>query len=174
MRDFFIHFFATFIACQIVFVFYESIVGQFFKTKVTVKVKLIEGGKLPVFKTVGAVCADCCARIPNGIVIEHGQRETIPLGFAMELPEGYELQVRPRSGNSKNGIDIILGTGDWDFTGEYTATICNNSHKPLNISDGERICQVAVRPVPVVRMKVVKELKKTERGANGWGSTGNK
>ena len=137
-----------------------------------VKVKLIEGGIIPEFKTVGAVAMDCYARVPNGLVIEHGKRATIPLGFAMELPKGYELQIRPRSGLSKKGVDISLGTGDWDYTGEYGATVINNSGCAINIFDGERICQCAVRKVPKVKIILVDELKKTKRGSSGFGSTG--
>ena len=138
----------------------------------TVKVKLIEGGKVPEFKTDGAVAMDCYARVPNGIVVDNGTRTTIPLGFAMELPKGYELQIRPRSGLSKKGVDITLGTGDWDYIGEYGATVINNSGSPLNIFNGERICQCAVRKVPKVKVVLVDELKQTKRGSAGFGSTG--
>lgn len=139
---------------------------------VYVRVKVIEGGQLPERKTSGAVAFDCHARLENEIVIEHGERATIPLGFAMELPVGYELQIRPRSGLSKKGIDVALGTGDYDFTGEYTATVINNSHKAFTVNNGDRICQAAVREVPEVLISIVDKLKETERGSNGWGSTG--
>ena len=172
MREFLIYFISSLIAYYLVYAIYTLVIGPFFIPSVKVKVKLIPGGKLPVFKTLGAVCADAYAHLEKSVVIEHGERATIPLGFAMGLPTDYELQVRPRSGWSRDGVDVTLGTGDYDFIGEYTATICNNSHKPLTIADGDRVCQIGVRQVPRLRMKLVKVLKKTERGENGWGSTG--
>lgn len=147
---------------------------------IKVKMKVIEGGKLPEFKTKGAVCADCYARTESDIVIEPGKRQLVPLGFAAGLPEGYELIIRPRSGLSSKGIDgcidggidEIMGTGDWDYTGEYKAIVVNNSKDTFVIHNGDRVCQIAIREAPAVEFVTVDELEKTERGDGGFGHTG--
>lgn len=144
--------------------------------EVKVKIKLIDGGKMPVFKTKGAVAADCYAHISNAtdntITIAPKKRALVPLGFALGLPEGWEVQVRPRSGLTSKSTDIGLGTGDWDYTGEYKACVINNSGEPFVIHNGDRICQIAIREAPTVIFEEVDELSETERGANGFGSTG--
>ena len=137
-----------------------------------VKIKIIDGGQMPEVKTEGAVCLDARARLDKEVEVLSGQRVTIPLGFAMELPRLFEVQVRPRSGLSKKGVDVSLGTGDWDFVGEYTATIKNDTLEPLTINNGDRICQIAIRETPEIKLVQVDELKQTKRGSNGWGSTG--
>ena len=137
-----------------------------------VKVKLINGGKMPVFKTAGAVCADCYARTNVDVVIPKGKRKLIPLGFAIELPEGYELQVRPRSGGTAKGIDIGWGTGDYDYTGEYMACVINGSDDDFIVHNGDRICQIAIREALQIEFEEVSEIKETERGSAGFGSTG--
>ena len=139
---------------------------------VTVKIKLFEGGQLPTFKTKGSVCADAYARLDEDMPIYIGQRKLIPLGFAAGLPEGYELQVRPRSGLSSKGVDVTLGTGDFDYVGEYMACVENNSREDLVVHKGDRVCQIAIREVPSVTFEVVESLKETERGSKGFGSTG--
>lgn len=125
-----------------------------------IKIKIFDGGKMPEVKTEGAVCLDARARLSEPVEVLSGQRVTLPLGFAMELPRLFELQVRPRSGLSKKGIDVTLGTGDWDFTGEYTATIKNDTLEPFTINDGDRICQIAIRETPEIKLVQVDELKK--------------
>ena len=137
-----------------------------------VKIKLIEGGKVPAFKTDGAVAADCYARLEGVYVIPPKSRALIPLGFACGLPEGYELQVRPRSGLSSKAIDVTLGTGDTDFTGEYKACVVNNTNENYEVLNGDRICQIAIREVPTVNFVIVDELEETERADGGFGHTG--
>ena len=137
-----------------------------------VKIKLFEGGKLPEFKTKGACCADCYARLNEDIIIPRGQRRLIPLGFAADPGRGYEVQIRPRSGLTRDGIDAGWGTGDWDYTGEYMACIINKTSKSFIVHNGDRIAQMAIRPVPKIKFKVVKDIKKTERGSGGFGHTG--
>lgn len=139
---------------------------------VKVKIKLFEGGRVPEFKTKGSVCADAYARLDADVDIFIGQRKLVPLGFACGLPKGYELQVRPRSGLTSDGVDIKLGTGDYDYTGEYMACIKNDSSEDLVIHNGDRVCQIAIREVPTVTFEVVDELEETERGDKGFGSTG--
>ena len=136
-----------------------------------IKVKLIDGGKMPESKSDGAVCADAYARTVNHF-IKQGERELVPLGFALELPDCYEAIVRPRSGNSKNGIDISIGTIDTDYRGEVMACVVNNSDKDFPIHNGDRICQIAIREVPEINFNVVEELSETERGSKGFGSSG--
>lgn len=138
-----------------------------------IKIKLIDGGRIPEKKTIGAVAFDCYARLGKTcVIIEPTYRALIPLGFACGLPEGYEVQIRPRSGLSKKGIDVSLGTGDVDYTGEYMACVVNNSKEDFKVFDGDRICQLAIREVPKVALVEVNELAKTERGEKGFGSTG--
>lgn len=137
-----------------------------------VKIKLFEGGKLPEFKTKGACCADCYARLTEDVIIPKGQRKLIPLGFAVDPGKGYEVQIRPRSGLTRDGIDTGWGTGDWDYTGEYMACLINKTSKSFIVHNGDRIAQMAIRPVPKIKFKVVKDIKKTERGNGGFGHTG--
>ena len=137
-----------------------------------VNIKLINGGKLPEFKTDGAVCADCYARCKEPIEIKPNERKLIPLGFAVELPKGYEMVIRPRSSMTKNKIDSGIGTIDWDYRGEVMACLINNLDKAISVEDGTRICQCAIRQVPEIEFEVVDELSETIRGAGGFGSTG--
>lgn len=137
-----------------------------------VKIKLLEGGKMPEFKTAGAVCADAYAHLDNDVEIQPGARTLIPLGFACGLPQGWELQVRPRSGLTSKAVDNGWGTGDWDYTGEYKACVINNTKELLVIHNGDRVCQIAIREAPKIEFEQVEELSETERGSNGFGSTG--
>lgn len=137
-----------------------------------IKMKLFKGGKLPEFKTDGAVCADAYARLEETVVIPKGKRKLIPLGFACELPKGWELQVRPRSGLTAKAVDNGWGTGDWDYTGEYMACVINNTDEELKIENGDRICQIAIREAPIIEFEVVDEIKSTVRGSGGFGHTG--
>ena len=137
-----------------------------------IKIKLFEGGRLPEFKTDGAVCADCYSRCKNPIEIKPNSRALIPLGFAVELPKGYEMVLRPRSGMSKNGIDSVIGTIDFDYRGEVMACVINNLDKAISVENDTRICQCAIRQVPEIEFEVVSELSETKRGAGGFGSTG--
>ena len=137
-----------------------------------VKIKLIDGGKLPQFQHVGDACADCYARIDYDVTIPAHQRECIPLGFALELPDGYEAVIRPRSGESKRKHDTCIGTIDSNYRGEVMATICNNNIVPFVITDGMRICQMAIRKTEKVVFVVSDSLSDTERGTKGFGSSG--
>ena len=93
-----------------------------------IKIKKIEDGKIPEYKTIGSAGADCYARLKKDIVILKGKSATIPLGFAVEIPEGYEMQIRGRSGlASKSDIEGFTGTIDSDYRGEVNAIIFNHS-----------------------------------------------
>ncbi len=138
-----------------------------------IKVKLFNNGQIPEIQTEGDVCFDAKARLGKTIcILEPNCRTLIPLGFAIELPKGYEAIVRPRSGNSKRGIDICTGTIDEGYRGEVSACVVNNTHEDLRINDGDRICQIAIREVPNINFVTVDELSETERGSKGFGSSG--
>lgn len=138
-----------------------------------IKIKLIDGGKMPVFKHSSDVCADCCARISNGsMFIYSGGRALVPLGFAIGLEKGWEAQIRPRSGLSSKGIEVAFGTVDAGYIGEVMACVTNRSNDGFYVSDGDRICQMAIREVPQINFVETDTLDETERGANGFGSTG--
>lgn len=139
---------------------------------VKVKIKVLKGGVMPIKKTKGAVCFDCYARCEQEIKIKPQDRATIPLGFAMELPEGYEAVIRGRSGLSKKGIDGVIGTIDTDYRGEVCATVINNSDFCFYVDNGNRVCQMAIREVPEIEFEEVDELTETERGSGGFGHTG--
>lgn len=135
-----------------------------------VKVKLVEGGVMPVYKTKGAACADCYARVD--VNIPAGKRALVPLGFCIELPEGYEAEIRPRSGNSKHGVDVCQGTVDEDYRGEVMACVVNNLGEGLAVEKGSRVCQMKIQKAEQFKFVEVKELSETERGQGGFGHTG--
>lgn len=140
-----------------------------------IKIKRIENGLIPEYKSAGASGADCFARVNETITIRSGERKLIPLGFAVEIPEGYEMQIRPRSGlANKNGITILNtpGTIDSDYRGEVHANVLNTSDRHFEINPGDRIAQAVICPVIKAEWDEVKELSETERGENGHGSTG--
>lgn len=143
-----------------------------------VKIKRIENGTIPEYKTVGASGggADCFARIDEQIILKPGERKLIPLGFAVEIPEGFEMQIRSRSGNAnKYGITVLNtpGTIDSDYRGEVHANILNtDKEKSFAINPGDRIAQVVICPTYRALWNEVQDLSDTERGTNGHGSTG--
>lgn len=135
-----------------------------------IRTKIIEGGKLPEYKTIGSAGADCYSRID--LVILPREIKVIPLGFSVEIPEGYEMQIRPRSGLSTKAKLAILGTIDSDYRGEVSAIIINLSEDEFIIHSGDRIAQAIVAPVIQATFIPVEELSKTERGEGGFGHTG--
>ena len=143
-----------------------------------VKVKRVEGGKLPAYKREGDVCMDCYSRVDIVIekkkvdIMEDTKRTLVPLGFALELSCEYEAVIRPRSGLSKEGIDIAIGTIDTNYRGEVMACVINNTCKDYVIHKGDRICQLAIREAPHIDWDIVEELSETVRGDKGFGSSG--
>lgn len=135
-----------------------------------VKIKCIENGKVPTFIRIGDVCSDCYAN--EKLVIKPNERKLVKLGFALELPTGYEAIIRPRSGLSKKGIDIAIGSIDTNYRGEVMANVINNSCEDFEVNVGDRICQMAIRSVPYISFILSDELSSTERGKNGFGSSG--
>ena len=138
-----------------------------------IKIKRIEKGKLPEYKTEGSAGADCCARLKKEIIIKAGKSETIPLGFAVEIPVGYEMQIRGRSGLArKNNIDCFPGTIDSDYRGEVCAILINKGQEDFIVKPFDRIAQAVVAPVIKAEWYLTENLSETERGENGFGSTG--
>ena len=135
-----------------------------------------EGLPLPAYQTPGAAGMDLLAAIgPHAkIVIEPGARELVPTGLVLQLPQGYEAQVRPRSGLAlKNGVTVLNspGTIDSDYRGEVGVILINLGREPFIIERGARIAQLVVAPVTRIAL-VVGQVDATERGAGGFGSTG--
>lgn len=142
---------------------------------INVKIKRIENGWLPTYETEGAAGADCHARIDEKIVLKAGEQVTVPLGFAVEIPEGYEMQIRARSGNArKHGIGVVNGVGtiDSDYRGEVCTILINHSENDFEINPGDRIAQAVIASVIQAKWAEVDELSETARGEGGFGSTG--
>lgn len=136
------------------------------------RIRLVPNGITPVYKTDDASCADCWARVNEQVIIGVGKREKIPLGFALELPIGYEAVIRGRSGLSAKGIDVAIGTIDADYRGEVMAVVINNSTDDFVVSPNDRICQIKIQKAEQFEFEVVEELSETKRGEGGFGHTG--
>lgn len=134
-----------------------------------------EGLPLPSYMSLHAAGADLCAAVHDDVVIEPGARAMIPSGFAIALPDGYEAQVRPRSGLAlKNGVTCLNspGTIDADYRGPVNVILANLGSEPFTVHRGDRIAQLVVAPVTRALFDLVAELDDTPRAANGFGSTG--
>lgn len=132
---------------------------------------------LPSYATALSAGMDLRANIDEPITLQPLERRLVPTGIYIALPEGYEAQVRPRSGMAtKHGITVINspGTVDADYRGEIRVSLVNLSNEPFTIEDGERIAQMIVARHETVVWNQVDSLDETERGAGGWGSTGTK
>ncbi|MFD1871824.1 dUTP diphosphatase [Hymenobacter bucti] len=131
---------------------------------------------LPQYQTAHAAGLDLRANLPDGsITLGPLERQLIPTGLSLALPEGYEAQVRPRSGLAyKHGIGIVNspGTIDADYRGEIKVLLVNLSNDPFVVQDGERIAQLVVARHETIAWQPVEQLSETERGAGGYGSTG--
>jgi dUTP pyrophosphatase len=130
---------------------------------------------LPRYMTTQSAGMDICAAVDGSVTLERGEIALIPTGFAMALPEGFEAQIRPRSGLAVNhGIGLINspGTIDADYRGEVKIAVINLGPKPYAIQRGERIAQMVVQAVCRVRPRVVASLTDTDRSTGGFGSTG--
>ena len=144
-------------------------------SKVEIECIVQDGAKLPVYQTSGSAGADVCAFLKEDFVLEPMQRAAIPTGLSFAIPDGYEMQVRPRSGLAlKNGITCLNtpGTIDSDYRGEVRVILINLGSVPFTIKNGERIAQLVVKPVVRADFAQVSVLDKTARGAGGFGSTG--
>ncbi len=131
--------------------------------------------QLPRYETAGSAGMDVAAGVKERLVIEPGERVLVPTGFGVALPEGYELQVRPRSGLAvKYGVTILNspGTIDADYRGEVKIALINLGRKPYVINRGDRIAQLVLAPVVRATFTVVTALDETTRDAGGFGHTG--
>ncbi len=135
---------------------------------------------LPRYETDGAAGADLRANFPDadremGVTLMPGGRVLIPTGLRLEIPQGYEVQIRPRSGLAlKNGITLpnTPGTIDSDYRGPLGVILMNLGDAPFHIAHGDRIAQMIVAPVVQAQFEMIDTLDETRRGAGGFGSTG--
>lgn len=130
---------------------------------------------LPSFATVNSAGVDLRANLANPITLAPLERTIIGTGLKMALPEGYEAQLRPRSGlAAKHGLSVLNapGTIDADYRGEVGVILVNLSNEPFTIQPGERIAQLVIAQYEQVRWNLQETLDTTERGAGGFGSTG--
>ena len=134
-----------------------------------------EGLPMPVYATGGAAGADLCAAVDTEVSIEPGERQAVPTGLVLEIPDGFEAQVRPRSGLAiRQGLTIVNapGTIDSDYRGELKVLLVNLGAEPVRIVRGDRIAQVVIAPVTRAQFVEADELTASDRGAGGFGSTG--
>ena len=128
----------------------------------------------PAWRTDGAAGLDLAAAVREPLTLEPGCIALVPTGWAVALPEGYEGQVRPRSGLAlKKGLTLVNtpGTIDWDYRGEILLALINLGREPVTVNRGERVAQLVINKVERPRLVVVEELPPTGRGAGGFGST---
>lgn len=134
-----------------------------------------EGLPLPAYATPGSAGLDLVAALERPVEIQPGGRTLVPTGLAIELPEGYEAQIRPRSGLAlRHGLTVLNtpGTVDSDYRGEVSVLLVNLGDRPVTLSRGERIAQMVVAPVTRIAWSEQASLSETKRGAGGYGSTG--
>ena len=130
---------------------------------------------LPAYESVGAAGMDIRAHLDEPVTIEPGRTALIPTGFAIALPEGYEAQIRPRSGLAlRNAISLpnSPGTIDSDYRGEVKVILINHSTESFCIEEGMRIAQMVISPICRAIIEEIPQLPETRRGAGGFGSTG--
>lgn len=142
-----------------------------------VKIEVINKGRqpLPAYATAQSAGMDLRANILESFTLQPLERRLIPTGLHIALPEGYEAQVRPRSGLAlKHGITVLNspGTIDSDYRGELMVLLINLSQDPFTVNDGERIAQLVIARHEQAVLTAVEVLDKTERGAGGYGHTG--
>jgi len=130
---------------------------------------------LPRYMTPRAAGMDICAAIERDLVLKTGAIELIPTGFAVAIPDGYEAQIRPRSGlAARHGIGLINspGTIDADYRGEVKIAVINLGKEDYTFSRGDRIAQMVINRVYPARLEIVQQLDETDRNAGGFGHTG--
>ena len=144
---------------------------------VTLTINIVNksGNSLPEYATAGAAGMDIRANIENEIVLQPLERMLVPTGIFIAIPDGYEAQIRPRSGLAvKQGITCLNtpGTIDSDYRGEVKVILINLSNTPQSINNGDRIAQIVFNKIEQARFFLVKQLDDTNRGAGGFGHTG--
>ena len=143
------------------------------------RIKIVNTSKhaLPEYATVSSAGVDLRANIDEAVALEPLERKLIPTGLYIELPHGFEAQIRPRSGLAlKKGITVLNspGTIDADYRGEICIILINLSSETFVINDGERICQMVIASHEQAEWELVANLTETERGEGGFGHTGKK
>lgn len=143
------------------------------------QVKIVNTSKneLPEYSTEMSAGMDVRANLVQPIILKPFERKLIPTGLFIELPKGFEAQIRPRSGLAlKKGITVLNtpGTIDADYRGEIGIILINLSHEEFVIENGERICQMVIASHETVEWNLVEKLEETDRGAGGFGHTGKK
>jgi dUTP pyrophosphatase len=136
-----------------------------------------EGLDLPAYQSAGAAGMDLLAAVDKPVTLRRGARGLIPTGLILELPDGFEAQVRPRSGlAARHGITVLNtpGTVDSDYRGEVGVLLVNLGDKPFRIARGDRIAQLVIARVERAVLAGARRVNKTQRGAGGFGSTGRK
>lgn len=141
------------------------------------KVKIVNRSTnpMPEYATEGSAGMDLRANLENPVILQSLERALIPTGIFIQLPEGYEAQIRPRSGLAiKHGITLVNtpGTIDSDYTGEIKIIMINLSNEAFTIQSGERIAQMVIARYEKIEWESVEELAETQRGSGGFGSTG--
>lgn len=143
--------------------------------ELNLRIRLDEGAKAPRYASALAAGADVFAHISDPLEIAPGERSLVATGVYLELPPGYEAQVRPRSGLAwKHGITVLNapGTVDADYRGELKVILINHGRVPWTVRSGERIAQLVVQPVVRADFTISETISDTPRGAGGFGSTG--
>ena len=136
-----------------------------------------ESGIIPAYETAGSAGMDIRAYLEEPLELLPGQRALIPTGIYLEIPEGYEVQIRARSGLAiKRGIGLVngIGTIDSDYRGEVTIALINWGDEPFVVNNGERVAQMVVTPYIPCDYEETDELDDTKRGDGGFGSSGRK
>ncbi len=134
-----------------------------------------EGLPLPAYETPGSAGMDLRAAVEDAVTLAPGERALVSTGLRLEIPAGYEGQVRPRSGLAiRHGITLLNtpGTIDSDYRGLLQVVVVNLGQEPFTIHRGDRIAQLVIAPVVQVELEVTEDLAETERGEGGFGSTG--
>lgn len=158
----------------------QSLLTRRVMTDVTVQVLPLPhfaGLDLPAYETAGSAGMDVRAAVPDRepVILAPGQRAMVPTGLSVAIPEGFEIQVRPRSGlAAKHGLTCLNtpGTIDSDYRGEIKVILINLGAEPFTIQRGERIAQLVLAPVTRLAWSETAQLDETTRGAGGFGSTG--
>lgn len=143
--------------------------------QVNVKVLAAHGAIIPQYQTLEAAGADICAFVEESITLKSSEYAMIPTGLKFEIPTGYEIQVRPRSGlAAKFGVTVLNspGTIDSDYRGEVKVILINHGKNDFVINNGDRIAQLILSPVVQAQFTQQESLNATERGSGGFGSTG--
>ncbi len=140
-----------------------------------VKIVNKSGNPLPDYSTINSAGMDLRADLSTKVVLKPMERYLIPTGLFLELPHGFEAQIRPRSGLAlKHGITVLNtpGTIDSDYRGEICVILVNISNTDFEVNNGDRICQMVISKHEIVSWDIVSLLNETERGSGGFGHTG--